>query len=164
MLKAKFTCTKENIKATKSFLELYRRVLHNVNNEIVYLDDYTYTTSRKHLADFVNSLVDYNPVTKQDYVTDRLNSCSKSLSLLDVVDDTIKLVHNYPIKGRLYFSILDKYYIDSLNLSHEQIIQILDIPSSSYYRTFDQAIACFYHHLMHILRTKGYEFNEEMLA
>lgn len=164
MYNPKFTCTKENIKATKSFLSLYRRVLHSVNNEIVFLDDFTYTTSRKHLADFVNSLVDYTATTDEKYVNDRLNSCSKSLSLLEIVDQTAQLVHNYPVKGRMFFSIIDKYYLDTMNLSHEQIIQIMDMPASSYYRTFDQSIACFYHHLMFVLRNKGYQFDEEILT
>ena len=46
-------------KSVKALLRLYRKVLHNVNNEIVYLDELTYTTSRKHLSDLVNSLVEY---------------------------------------------------------------------------------------------------------
>ena len=46
-------------KSIKALLRLYRKVLHNVNNEIVYLDELTYTTSRKHLSDLVNSLVEY---------------------------------------------------------------------------------------------------------
>lgn len=38
-------CDKNKAKAMKSLLGLYRRVLHNVNNKIYYLDELTYTTT-----------------------------------------------------------------------------------------------------------------------
>lgn len=38
---------KSHSKSVKALLRLYRKVLHNVNNEIVYLDELTYTTSLK---------------------------------------------------------------------------------------------------------------------
>ncbi len=40
-------CDKNKAKAMKSLLGLYRRVLHNVNNKIYYLDELTYTTIHK---------------------------------------------------------------------------------------------------------------------
>ena len=88
-------CDKNKAKAMKSLLGLYRRVLHNVNNKIYYLDELTYTTSRKHLTDLVGSLVEYETNVNTNTFYDTLYSSHKSLTLLDVLDKTIEIVALY---------------------------------------------------------------------
>ena len=72
---------KSHSKSVKALLRLYRKVLHNVNNEIVYLDELTYTTSRKHLSDLVNSLVEFETNIDSRKFNDKLDSCYKTFLL-----------------------------------------------------------------------------------
>ena len=58
-MNADFLCSDNQSKSVKALLKLYRRVLHNVNNEIVYLDEYTYITSRKHISELVDTLIEF---------------------------------------------------------------------------------------------------------
>lgn len=155
-------CDKNKAKAMKSLLGLYRRVLHNVNNKIYYLDELTYTTSRKHLTDLVGSLVECETNVNTNTFYDTLYSSHKSLTLLDVLDKTIEIVAQYPDNGRIYFEILSRYYFEEYQYRHDEIIEILEMSSSNYYRYFNQAIACFYMHLIPILNANKYDFNEEV--
>ena len=79
-------CSKETVSAVKTLLSLYRKVLHNVNNRIVYLDEDIYTTSRKHLSEFINSLVDFEPDINTQAYNDTLGSCHSTLSLLELLE------------------------------------------------------------------------------
>lgn len=117
--------------------------------------------SRKHLTDLVGSLVEYETNVNTNTFYDTLYSSHKSLTLLDVLDKTIEIVALYPDNGRIYFEILSRYYFEEYQYRHDEIIEILEMSSSNYYRYFNQAIACFYMHLIPILNANKYDFNEE---
>ena len=74
-------CDKSKAKAMKSLLRLYRRVLHNVNNRIFYLDEMTYDTSRKHLSDLVCSYVKIETTENTNTFYAELYRSHKSLTL-----------------------------------------------------------------------------------
>lgn len=156
-------CDKSKAKAMKSLLRLYRRVLHNVNNRIYYLDEMTYTTSRKHLTDLVGSLVEIETNINTNTFYDCIYASHKSLTLLELLDKTIVMVRDYPDNGKTYYDILTRYYFDNFKYTHDEIIEVLEMSSSNYYRYFDQAIACFYMHLIPVLKANDYEFEEEVL-
>ena len=50
-------CDKNKEKMIRSLLKLYRKILHTVNNNLVFLDEEVYVSSRKHLSDIVEGLV-----------------------------------------------------------------------------------------------------------
>ena len=150
-------------KSVKALLRLYRKVLHNVNNEIVYLDELTYTTSRKHLSDLVNSLVEYETNIDSHKFNDKLNSCHKSLSLLQILDKTVVIVRDYPDNGQVYYDILTRYYFDNFKYTHDEITEILEMSRSNYFRFFDMAIACFYMHLIPVMKSNELTFEEDYL-
>ena len=154
---------KSHSKSVKALLRLYRKVLHNVNNEIVYLDELTYTTSRKHLSDLVNSLVEFETNIDSRKFNDKLDSCHKSLSLLQILDKTIVMVRDYPDNGQVYYDILTRYYYDNFKYTHDEIIEILEMSRSNYFRYFEKAVACFYMHLIPVLKANDFSFDEDLL-
>ena len=156
-------CSKETISAVKSLLSLYRKVLHNVNNRIVYLDEDIYTTSRKHLSEFVNSLVDFEPDIDAQAYNDTLESCHSTLSLLEVLEKSVNAVKLYPENGFIYYEILWRYYFDNFKYSHDDIADVLEISRATYFRHFNNAVACFYFHFMGVLKTENYDFNKEAI-
>jgi len=156
-------CTAEQTKNTKAILKLYRSVLHNVNNNIVYLDDTVYTTSRKHLADFVGSLVDFEPDINSRDFNDKLESFYGSLSLLELIDKAAALMYAYPDHGTEYYEILRLYYLGGVKYTHDEIMEELEMSRSNYFRYFEQAVVCFRCHFMSVLKTTKYELHEEAL-
>lgn len=164
MNKCQLSYGKKNLKSVKALLKLYRRVLHSVNNEIVYLDDEIYTNSRKHLSELVNSLVSFETVAQQKSYDERVGSFHKSLSLLEILDQTVVIIREYPDNGKTYYEILTRYYFDSFKYTHDELMDILEMSRSNYFRYFDQAIECFYIHLMPVLKSKEYTFEEDLLV
>lgn len=157
-------CGKKQIKSTKALLKLYRKVLHSVNNELVYLDDEVYVNSRKHLSELVNSFVPFETQAEENNFEERVTGYHKSLSLLEIIDQTAVVMRDYPDNGRTYYEILSRYYFDHFSYTHSELCDILEMSRSNYFRYFDQAIACFYIHFIPILKSKDYSFNEDLLA
>ena len=73
------------------------------------------------------------------------------------------MVRDYPDNGRTYYEILSRYYFDNFKYTHDEIIEVLEMSSSNYYRYFNQAIACFYMHLIPVLKANEYDFEEDVL-
>lgn len=163
MTEFQIVCGKKQQKATKSLLKLYRKVLHSVNNGLVYLDDEIYATSRKHLSDLVDSIMCFESKAEEKEFEERMCSFHKSLSLLEILDKTIVVVRDYPDNGRIYHQILSEYYLGSYNLTHDELCNILEMSRSNYFRYFDQAIECFYKHLITIIKVNNYSFEEDLL-
>lgn len=158
-----FNITKKQFEATKSLLKLYNAVLHNVSNELVYLDELTYETSRKHLADLVGGLVEFEIQSDVKYFNGKINACHKSLDLLKLMDETIALVQDYPKNGRTYYEIIYQYYMTLSDFSHSDIMDFTNMSRSTYFRMHDRALKCFYVHFIAVIRKYQYDFNCQKL-
>ena len=155
--------TKEKLQNVKALLKLYRKILHSVNNNLYYLDEEVYVTSRRHLSDLVNSLVEFETQEEKRSFDDRVNSYHKSLSLLELLDKAAIMVRDYPDNGRIYYDILFRYYFDNYIYTHEEIISVLELSRSNYYRYFEQAVECFYMHLIPVLKSENYDVDDDLV-
>ena len=94
---------------------------------------------------------------------DRINSCYKSLSLLEMIDESVVLVHDYPDNGRLYYDIINLYYMGISENSHEDVMEMLDLTRATYYRSHKKALECFYLHFITVLKKANYTFDTQKL-
>ena len=154
---------KNKLKNVKALLKLYRKILYSVNNNLYYLDEEVYVNSRRHLSDLVCSLVEFETQEEKRSFDDRVNSYYKSLSLLELLDKTVIMVRDYPDKGRIYYDILSRYYFDRFSYTHEELISVLEMSRSNYYRYFDQAVECFYTLLILVLKAENYEVDDDLV-
>lgn len=157
-------CDKERIKAVKSLLKLYRKVLHSVNNHLAYLDGETYASSRKHLSEIVDGLIIFETPSAEDKFYDKVCSCHEELELLKLLEKAAVLVKDFPENGATYYKILDMLYFDYFTYKNEEVIDILEISRSTYFRYLSKAHECFYNHLIAILRYENKPFNEDLLS
>ncbi len=155
--------TKEKLQNVKALLKLYRKILHSVNINLYYLAEEVYVTSRRHLSDLVNSLVEFETQEEKRNFDDRVNSYHKSLSLLELLDKAAVMVRDYPDNGRIYYDILFRYYFDNYIYTHEEIISVLELSRSNYYRYFEQAVECFYMHLIPVLKSENYDVDDDLV-
>lgn len=151
------------LEATKSLLKLYKTVLHNVHNELYYHDELTYITSRKHLTDLVGGLVEFEIQTDPEPFKERISSCYKSLSLLEMIDTSVVLVRDYPKNGKLYHDILLYYYMGTSDNSHEDVMELLGLSRATYFRSHKKALECFYLHFLTVLKKTNYTFDSQRL-
>ena len=163
MNSTKPVCGKARLKNVKTLLKLYRKILYSVNNNLYYLDEEVYVNSRRHLSDLVDSLVEFETKEEKRRFDDRVNSCHRSLSLLELLDKTVVMVRDYPDKGRIYYDILFRYYFDNFSYTHEELISVLEMSRSNYYRYFDQAVECFYTLLIPVLKSENYEVDDDLV-
>lgn len=152
---------KEKEKSIKSLLKLYRKILHTVNNNLVYLDDEVYVSSRKHLSDIVEGLVPFETKQEEQKFNERVCVYYQDLELLKLLEKVIVMVRDYPDNGNTYYKILEMLYFNSFDYDGEEIMSILEMSRSTYYRQLKKAYICFYFHLIGVLRSENKDFHEE---
>ncbi len=157
-------CDNNKVKAVKSLLKLYRKVLHSVNNHLVYLDEEIYVSSRKHLSDIVDGLLIFETHTEEQNFYERVTAYHENLELLKLLEKAVVMVKDYPDNGKTYYAILDRLYFDNFNYSNEEVMSILEISRSTYFRFLKKAYICFYNHLIGVLRYENKPFNENILT
>lgn len=113
--------------------------------------------------DIIDPLLEFETQREKDFFNERINSYHKSLSLLSLLDRTAALLHNYPENGQLYYDIISRYYFDNFKYSHNEIVSILELSRTSYFRYFDQAVSCFYSLLIPVLKAENYDINDDLI-
>lgn len=159
----RLVCGKIQVKNVKALLKLYRKILYSVNNNLYYLDEEVYVSSRKHLFELVDPLVEFETKSEKIAFNDKVNSYHKSLSLLELLDKAIVVLRDYPDNGRIYYDILSRYYFDNFKYTHDEIISILEMSRSNYFRYFDKAIECFYKILIPLLKSENYNIDDDLI-
>ena len=155
---------KDKEKTIKSLLKLYRTILHIVNNKLVLLDNEVYVTSRKHLSDIVEGLVPFETKKDEQNFYDKVFVYYTDLEILHLLENICEMVRCYPDNGSTYHQILDMLYFNSFDFDSEDVISILEISRSTYYRLLKKAHLCYYYHLVAILKGENKEFSESKLV
>lgn len=153
-------CDKNKEKMIRSLLKLYRKILHTVNNNLVFLDEEVYVSSRKHLSDIVEGLVLFESKKDEQKFHERVCVYYKDLELLKLLETVVIMVRDYPDGGRSYYKILQMLYFDNFDYDNDEIMSILEISRSAYYRLLKKAYICFYYHLIGVLRSENIDFHE----
>lgn len=156
-------CDKNKVQTVKSLLKLYRKILHGVNNGLVYLDDEVYVNSRKHLADIVEGLVPFETKKQETHFHEQVCVYHKDLELLKILDEAVVIMKDYPDDGNTYYKILEMLYFNEFDFDSEDIMSILEISRSTYYRLLKKAYICYYQHLIGLLRRTNYDLQENLL-
>lgn len=151
-------------KTVKSLLKLYRKILHGVNNGLVYLDDEVYVNTRRHLADIVEGLVPFETKKQETQFNEQVCVYHKDLELLKILDDAVIIMKDYPENGSTYYKILEMLYFNSFDYDSEDIMSILEISRSTYYRLLKKAYICYYYHLIGLLRSRNADLSENTLV
>lgn len=64
-----------------------------------------------------------------------------SLCLLEIMEDALLIVKEYPDEGELYYRLLRYRYFDSFKNTNEEVMLMLDdMPYTTYYRKRKKAI------------------------
>ena len=130
---------------TRLLLDLYSKVLWRVKESLDDLDTECYESDKKHLYDLINSLIDVDTQIDKNRFERRMQSIEESKSLIELVDRVIVKLKTYPENGELYFQILNKIYIVNQNFKpdEEELLEILHISRSTFYREKKKAITLF---------------------
>lgn len=125
---------------TKLMLKMYRKVLSRVNKRLMFADFDLYESENKHLYDLVYSLSGIDCGEKAQQFNERMSSIEHSASILDLMEKVLLFVKEDDDNGILQHNILFHYYFDKEKRTDEQIMELLDIPNTTYYRYKKKAI------------------------
>ena len=128
---------------TVLMLKLYRKVLSVVSRRMNYLEDEIYESENKHLYNLVNSLVDLDGDFRQKRFEERMMSIEESTSLLALMEKALILLKEESDKGEKQYDILYYYYFEKNKNTNEEIMELVDLPNTTYYRYKRRALRNF---------------------
>ena len=128
---------------TELLLEIYQKVLFRVKREISMANEECYVAERKQLSDLVDSLVEFNTQNDKRRLYDRLISMQESLALMEIMEDALIALRDYPDRGRIYYDILRYRYFETFPNTHEEIQELCSLSRSTYFRVRQKAIGSY---------------------
>ena len=128
-------------KNTETLLDLYRKVKFRVYRKLQEIDEELYIEDRKRLTALLNKILDFDSTIEKRRIQERLISNDFSLCLLEIMEDALLIVKEYPDEGELYYRLLRYRYFDSFKNTNEEVMLMLDdMPYTTYYRKRKKAI------------------------
>ena len=128
-------------KNTETLLDLYRKVKFRVYRNLQEIDEELYIEDRKRLTALLNKILDFDSTIEKRRIQERLISNDFSLCLLEIMEDALLIVKEYPNEGELYYRLLRYRYFDSFKNTNEEVMLMLDdMPYTTYYRKRKKAI------------------------
>jgi hypothetical protein len=125
---------------TEMLLEIYKMVFFRIKRKMNRIDEECYFSDRKRLTDLVHSLIDCDTQIDKNKLYEKLISIDESLCLMEIMEDALIALKDYPDNGEIYYRILRYRYFDSFKNTHEEIQELCNLSRTSYYRLRKKAI------------------------
>jgi len=119
---------------TELLLKLYRKVLFRVNRKLSQLSDEAWLTDRQSLSTYISSMTAFDTKNRKAQIYEKLLSMETSLSLLEVMEEALIALKEYPDRGDVQYRILRYAYFDEIRMTHEEIMEYCNLSYSTYYR------------------------------
>ena len=95
----------------------------------------------------INEIIDFDITDEKKRIQNRLFSNEVNLCLLEIMEDTLLILKEYPDEGELYYQMLRYRYFESCKNRNEDVMLLLDdMPCTTYYRKRKKAITLFVYH------------------
>ena len=145
-------CKSRNIDETsvytkaKKLLEIYRDVCWDtaeyadrVKETLEY--DYEYCSGGLDTA--LIYLEDFAPTENKERFEEKIQSLFRVKWMVEIVDQAMIKVHDFPLNGELYAEILSMYYLSRFRYSESEILEQIGVERSSYYKRKKEAVTVF---------------------
>ena len=128
-------------------LSIYRDVIWQTLEQVDDLYDNISEINSDYLSDDLDSaftyLANFASSIEQDSFETKLISLTKTKWVIDIIDKAMIRVYNYYGNGPLYHEILSKTYLIKIPYSEDELLEMLDLERSNYYRKKKEAIFLF---------------------
>lgn len=140
--KADLTQVSQTIyKNTERLLDLYRKVQFRVKQNLSEIDTELYIEDRKRLADLLHEIIDFDMTAEKKRIQDQLVSNELNLCLLEMMEDALLVMREYPDNGEEYYRLLRYRYFEPGKVTNEDVMMMLDdMPPTTFYRKRRKAI------------------------
>lgn len=128
----------------KKLLEIYRDVCWDTAD---YADQMKESISYDYCSGSLDSallyLEEFAPNESKERFAEKIQSLFRVKWMVEIVDQAMIKVHDFPLNGELYAEILSMYYLSRFQYSETEILEQLSIERSSYYRRKKEAVTVF---------------------
>lgn len=128
----------------KKLLEIYRDVCWDTAD---YADQMKESISYDYCSGSLDSallyLEEFAPSESKERFEEKIQSLFRVKWMVEIVDQAMIKVHDFPLNGELYAEILSMYYLNRFRYSETEILEQLRIERSSYYRRKKEAVTVF---------------------
>lgn len=132
--------TTDMYKSAETLLDLYKKVHFRVQVNMADIDTELYNEERKHLTDMIHEIIDFDTTHEKRRIQERLMSNNFTLCLLEIMEDSLLLLKQYPDDGELYYQLLRYRYFEPLKVTNEEVMEMMDLPYTTYFRKRKKAI------------------------
>ena len=142
-------CSAQNVApaelAAKSrmLLESYRSVCWSTLGICRTESNDSYGICDNSIAQALDYLSTYESTVDKNNFQKKLRTLFDSLWMIELVDDTMIKVKEFPINGNLYFDIICNFYLSKYKLCESDLLEVLKIERSCYYDRKKEAILVF---------------------
>ena len=95
----------------KTVLSIYRNVVWSIKNTADNILCESHATYGKELDTALLFLSEFAPEYKKQEFEDKVNYLFESKWLIGIIDNALKKISDYPVYGKIYFSIIYHYYL-----------------------------------------------------
>lgn len=128
---------------TKLLLGLYRKVVWSVNDRYSNLCDFGYEAGEKDIRRGFEYLADFAPDIDKDRFESEVSCLFESKLIIDMIENALLRVKEYPDFGQIYYDILYKQYFMKYRFREREIIETMSFERSVFYTRKKEAISLF---------------------
>lgn len=125
----------------KTVLSIYRNVVWSIKNTADNILCESHATYGKELDTALLFLSEFAPEYKKQEFEDKVNYLFESKWLIGIIDNALKKISDYPVYGKIYFSIIYHYYLSKERYDDNQCMYITKLERTCYYQRKKEAIS-----------------------
>ncbi len=126
-------------KKTDILLRLYRKINWGLCDSI---NDLNYITYESCMGDneSLSYLLNFAPDKELDVFRARAINVMQTRVLIELIDKAIIKIKDYPDNGTIFYSIFDLKYLNRWTYTEDDILEMLELERSTFYRKKKEAI------------------------
>ena len=130
----------EIFKKTKLLLSIYKSVCWETSLRADELYEQLQFESKR-LDVALEFLMEYKCETDKNKFISRISSFFKTNWLIDIISEANSHVYKYPYNGRLYADIISTFYMNYIEHTESDMLDVLNLERTNYYAKKKEAIA-----------------------
>ena len=138
----KLDCTKL-LTQSKFLLNCYRRVCWDATGRCEPFDDDLRCYRDGNLLGALDYLIQFDPEAGSEAFENTIRSLFETRWMIDLVDNAMVRVKEFPDQGDTYFEIISKCYLTRFKYSEREILDIVNLERSRYYDRKKEAMMVF---------------------
>ena len=124
-------------KKTDMLLRLYRKIDWTLRDKV---SDYSiYADENGKILEALCCLLEFAPEKEIEAFHNKAVSALHSKALMDIIETAVVRLRDYPDNGKIYYDIIDMKYLSYTKFDESEILELLNLERSTYYRKKKEA-------------------------